>query len=282
MKISKILVPTDFSPTAKHALDAAVQIAKKAKAELILLHVTDIPSYLVAGDDYVNTPASFKDFVDEFQTENFKQLQALEKKAAYAKISLKLESGIPIDVITSIAKKEKVDLIVMGTNGSSGLAEWVVGSVAEKIVRFAPCPVITLNTKGKTFDLKNIVFASDFTSNEKYENLLTLNELAKLYNAKLHLLRVHTPQYFEYTNAMNKQMKKFADKYELQNYTLNQYNYSRIHQGIFSFAKEVNADMVAMATHRRRGIAHLFQGSIAEDIVNHSKLPIFTSQVKKS
>lgn len=279
--MKKILVPTDFSIAAEHALKAAVEIAKKTNSELVVMNIMDMPSNMYSGITGLVPPNSLKEFVEEVHAEAYKQLKEQVDKLRYDKITPILESGIPINTIIKVAEEREIDLIVMGTNGITGIAEWIVGSTTEKIVRLAPCPVLSLNQNGSDFKLKNIVFASDY-KDDQYKSLDVLQELANAFDAKIHLVKIHSPQYFEHTDIMHDLMLNFARKNNLMNYTINQFNHVSIAAGIFVFARNVDADMVSMGTHGRKGISHLFQGSQTEDIVNRAKLPIFSLKVKKS
>lgn len=278
--MKKILVPTDFSGTAQHALQAAKLIAQKLSAELYVINIMDMPSYLYSGITGVGEPESLKEFIAEIRKEALDNLTNQIADLNYKDAKPILEAGIPTSAIVKCAEENDIDLIVMGTTGSSGISEMLIGSTTEKIVRTAPCPVLSLSQKGGEFDLQSIVFASDF-SDEKYECLDKLQALANAFDAKIHLVKIHTPQYFEHTDITHAKILKFARDNDLMNYTINQFNHSRIEEGIFQFLKSVNGSMVALATHKRKGISHLFMGSRAEDIVNRSRLPIFTFKVVK-
>ena len=114
---------------------------------------------------------------------------------------------------------------------------------------------------------------------EKFSKIVV--EAQKMYNAKIHLVRVNTPGDFQRDRIAKDYMDKFAKKLGLKNYTINVYNDLTEEEGIIYFAESINADMIAMATHGRTGFAHVLAGSIAEEVVNHAKRPVLTYVIKK-
>lgn len=135
-----ILVPTDFSEPAQHALDIAVDLAKKDAAALTLLHTYDSPVYPYAG-----LPPIPSDFIGPIRDAAERSLNAalaeLQKRFPAAKSALAY--GVAWQQILQLAKDAGADLIVMGTHGRRGLSHALLGSVAEKVVRLSEIPVLT-------------------------------------------------------------------------------------------------------------------------------------------
>jgi len=141
-----ILVPTDFSEYADYALDYAIELAKILQARLTVLYVYYLPS-LALGEV---SPAVLDDTLQAMETNARQQAQkALARvlKAGIQGDSILVE-GTPFQTIIDTAKDKEADLIVMGTHGRTGLSHVLMGSVAEKVVRLAPCPVLV--TRGTT------------------------------------------------------------------------------------------------------------------------------------
>jgi nucleotide-binding universal stress UspA family protein len=137
-----ILVPTDFGETAEHALDVAIELAKKFGSRISLLHVYQIFVPAAYGESIV-WPA------DQIASG---ARQALDTrlsaaKQRYAGVEAILKAGNPADEIIEVAKSSKADAIVMGTHGRRGVSRLVMGSVAERVVRTSPVPVLTLSGK---------------------------------------------------------------------------------------------------------------------------------------
>jgi nucleotide-binding universal stress UspA family protein len=151
MAIQHILVPTDFSDYAAYALDYATELAKTLQARLTLLYVFHV-STLALGEA---PPAVFDDTLQAMETNARQQTQkALARvlKAGLQGDSLIVE-GTPFQTIIETAKSQDVDLIVMGTHGRTGLTHILMGSVAERVVRMAPCPVLVTREKMEISDV---------------------------------------------------------------------------------------------------------------------------------
>ena len=141
--IRKVLVPTDFSERSKLALTYAVDLVKRYDAELTLLHVYPVVNYAAAEGFALYTPEQLAKLITQLTT----QLRALEddaREAGVEKISSLMEQGDAYQEILELASG--FDLIVMGTHGRTGLKHALMGSVAEKVVRTSPCPVLTVRS----------------------------------------------------------------------------------------------------------------------------------------
>ena len=103
--------------------------------------------------------------------------------------------------------------------------------------------------------------------------------ISNLFEAKIHLLNVNTPSNFTTTAASKVRMMEFIDNNTFDNYTINIYNDDTIEKGILNFSKIVDADLIGISTHGRQGIAHFFNGSISEDLVNHAQRPVITFKI---
>jgi len=279
-----ILVPTDFSEQARFALDLAFGIAEKSGATVQLLNVIEAPhdtSFNAMGE--VTAPDGMDSvFFAQLLKRQRERLTKLVKDDKYQDITLEgeVEVGNPYESISRSITEREVDLVVMGTQGSSGLEEVLVGSNTEKVVRRAKCPVLTVKQPVDPTSIKDIVFATNLRdANEKLVH--ELMGLQKLFGAKLHIVSVNTPSTFETDRFYKKEMKKFVEEYGIENYSINIYNDDVEEDGIVFFAEDIDADMIALATHGRRGISHLLSGSIAEDVVNHAKRPVWTYSIKK-
>ena len=288
--MKKILVPTDFSEQAGYALDLAYDIANLSEAEIILLNVLDIPgaSFAPSGSSFnvMGGPTYGTDFdnvyVVQLHNKTKEKLEDIINQDRFKDLSIsyKLQLGNPYHSISEEIVENDVNLVIMGTKGTSGVEEVLIGSNTEKVVRLAKCPVITVKQKVRASTIKNIVFASNFTEEE--DNVMEeLKKLQQLFDAKLHLVKINTPNNFETHRQIKKEVETFVEKYELENYTINIYDDVVEEDGIIYFADDIDADMIALATHGRTGFMHLLSGSIAEDVVNHAKRPVWTYTLKK-
>lgn len=274
--MKKILVPTDFSEHAEYALKVAAQIAKKNNCELFILNLLDLPTHMNdAVNSGVNIPEVMlflektNDKLEDLTTESY--LEGLEITTC-AKIEKTFEG------IVTYSKEHNIDLIVMGSHGSSGFQEMVIGSNTEKIVRISDVPVLVIKNEMKEFKATNFVFASDFT-NEIKKPFQKLVDFANIFEADLNLVMINTPNSFKSTIVAEKIMADFIKDFKINKHSLHIYNDTNVENGILNFANKVNADLIGMCTHGRTGFAHFFNGSISEDLVNHAVRPVVTFKI---
>jgi nucleotide-binding universal stress UspA family protein len=282
--MKRILVPTDFSKTSIIALEVACEIAKKGGAEVIALHVVEeatAESFRVTGEV---VPQNFEDrlYTMKMLEKAKKQLEKLVMDPKFSSIKLdgELRLGNAYHGMNAIITEQKVDLVVMGTQGHSRLQEMIIGSNTEKVVRHSKVPVLSVHKKPAKVNFKNIVYATSMSKNEEKFAKVVI-EAQAMYNSKIHLVRVNTPGDFQRDKVAKDYMDKFAKKLGLKNYTINVYNDLTEEEGIIYFAESIKADMIAMATSGRTGFAHVLAGSIAEEVVSHAKRPVLTLVTKK-
>ncbi|MDD7885602.1 universal stress protein [Flavivirga sp. 57AJ16] len=272
----KILVPTDFSTQAENALKVAAQLAKKYNCEIYLLHILEIPLHEIDPmSSYSNLPEAIY-----FMKLARKQFQELKTKDYLEGLIIHehVEFQEIFKGIFHICKKHDIDLVIMGSNGASGLKEMLIGSNTEKVVRTSETPVLVVKNEHKDFKVNDFVFASDFKDESKatYEKAI---DFANVLKAKIHLLMVNTPNKFITSAKSENRMQKFVEAFDFSNYTINVYNDLSIEKGIMNFSQSINADLIGMSTHGRQGISHFFNGSISEDLVNHAKRPVITFKI---
>ena len=274
--MKKILVPTDFSEHAEYALKVAAQIAKKNNCELFILNLLDLPSHMNdAVSNGVNIPevmlflSKTNDKLEELTRASY--LEGLEITT-----SAKLEKAF--EGIVTYSKEHNIDLIVMGSHGSSGFQEMVIGSNTEKIVRSSDVPVLVIKNEVQDFKASNFVFASDF-SDEIKKPFQQLVNFANIFDANLNLVMINTPNSFKSTIVAERIMNDFIKDFQISKYSLHIYNDTNVEKGILNFANRIDADLIGMCTHGRTGFAHFFNGSISEDLVNHAIRPVITFKI---
>lgn len=273
--MKRILVPTDFSNQAENALKIAAQMAAKYDGEIYLLHSMEIPLHLANSGDSGSLPEALY-FIKLAE----KRFSDLLKKPYLQNIRIQetIGHGEIYDDIKEAVLKKNIDLIIMGSHGSSGFKEMFIGSNTEKVVRTSSIPVLVIKNHHANFEVKDFVFATDF-SEECRKPFLQAQKFAKAVGAHMHLLLINTPSGFKTTRDARVLMENFVRGTAAENYTLNIYNDTSVEKGILNFAKEIKAQLVGMSTHGRKGMAHFFNGSISEDMVNHANMPVITFKI---
>ncbi|MEQ9466413.1 MAG: universal stress protein [Ekhidna sp.] len=279
--MKQILVPYDFSKVAEHALDFACQIADKSAGNILLLNVIDHPT----PDSFKTMGIQNEDPMEQLYIKKMYEmvqgkLAEVVSGAKYSKekISTKIQLGNPYHTIIDQITEENVDLLIVGTEGAEGLNEFFVGSNTERIVRKATCPVISVSDKFSMEPIEKIIFASDFMNTDDFF-IEKVKALQAMMDAQLNIVKINTPASFTSTRHDLKQMNEFVDKYGIENFTIDIYNYKNEEDGIILYAEDIGADMIALGTHQRKGVGHFLAGSIAEDVVNHAKVPVWTAHL---
>lgn len=276
--MKRILVPIDFSQEAEGAARVAAKIARRTGSEIYLLHMLELP---------VNTidPTEMSTIISEPQAIYFMKL-AHEKFDKFKKLpffdGIKVIESVQFHYafkgIIKETEKFDIDMIVMGSQGASGLQEMFIGSNTEKVVRRSKVPVLVIKEGDDNFEIKKIVFASDF-NDECKKTFQKILDFANLFRAELHLLYVNTIHNFNTTRAIEERISEFIKDFKMCKCTKNIYNDISIENGILSFSREIDADLIALNTHGRSGLSQLFNGSVGQELTNHALRPVITFKI---
>jgi nucleotide-binding universal stress UspA family protein len=277
--MKKILVPCDFSKQAVNALQFALDLASESKGEVHLLNAIELPTMY---DTTLMPALSFEQqLLKELENNAENHFKKLKEKHNNAGIEIQshIKFGNPYRMIIDYATENKIDLIVMGTHGASGMREVLIGSNTEKIVRSATVPVIAIKDYIELKSIKNIVFPNTLTKD--HEDLtMKVKALQNFFDATLHIVWINTLNNFTRDTITYQRLNEFAKRFMLKDFTLNVFNDPYEESGVINFAHMIKADMIAMGTHGRKGIAHFLNGSVAEDVVNHVDCPMWTYAIK--
>jgi len=268
-----IIVPVDFSIYSENALKVAAQIAKKQNAKILAVHMMGLSVTNLTKEDnsmegmfFIKlTQKRFEEFLDK------EYLKGLTIQTTVKNYKVFSELG-------DVAQAYNGSLIVMGSHGSSGIQEVFVGSNTEKVVRSSKIPVLVIKDE-KTFSAKKAVFACDF----KVESLASYKKAMMVFQSlhiEVKLVYINQPgERYLSTKEIDQRILDFIihlTEYQLLPEDVDIYSDYSVEKGIFNYAQKMNADIIGIPTHGRRGLAHFFSGSLGEDIVNHSKLPVLT------
>jgi nucleotide-binding universal stress UspA family protein len=277
----KIVVPTDFSKLSEHALDVALDIARRANGAVFLLNVIgDMKNYSFSSmgggvtDEYVSEDDRY---VLELHRSNEKKLKNLIAKHQHGDVPVYpfIEIDDLDEGVNHFAERLNCDLVVMGTSGENTITEYFEGNHTERVIRITHIPVLTIRNPIANLSIKNIVFATDLKTVAK-EGVDQIEKFATFYGATVHMVHVSNDN----TEKVRKRMEAFAEEHEtphqVPELTINPIRGAKVEQAILEFASQKNADIVASVNHGRKGLMHLFVGGLSERLVRDSEVPVLT------
>ena len=292
MAFKKILCPIDFSSGSKHAMRVALRVANEADAELVLAHVWHLPPLAVTSE--LPLPA---DTIQRMIADEERGLaQALEEALAYGakRVTARFLTGLPwSEIVEAVEQDPAFDLIVIGTHGRTGLARVLLGSVAEKVVRHAPCPVLATRPPGGIEPFDRVLVPIDFSASSQratqlaarmvkpggHITLLHVIEVPVTFSGELPedvLLEHIDRRASEYVERVATKLRsETAGSVETQ---------TRVgHPGaqtLLVLAEQPAYDLVVMGSHGRTGIMRVLLGSVAEKIVRHAHCPVLVERAR--
>lgn len=275
--MKNILFPTDFSSIADNALNYAVEIARTVKGKLILFH-----AYSVQLID-PNMPAEI--YLSAYQEEEKSakaNLEILTKKIIEANKTPEDDSlfqtdaivsqGLVVDEVLSVLTEHKIDLIVMGTHGASGITELILGSNAASIIEKATVPVLAIPYNALYKGIRNIVYAYDDIKSglPSFQRLL---EFAEIYHAEITLL--HIIESKNNTEELNKiEFQKIKNSISYQKIGLQLVKEENVLEGINDYINSHHVDVLAMAIRKRSLLDKIFSRSLTKQMAYHTKIPL--------
>jgi nucleotide-binding universal stress UspA family protein len=285
--MKNILVPTDFSAEAHHAYEVALQLAKQTGGSVTLLHVLETPESTTANFSSYGGPTNGSELPNSEGIDQifFIKLMEVTKHRLHtlADEAGTLTPGVPVthaveanrigDGILKAIDRHHIDLVVMGAQGHGAMEHFFVGSNTERLIRLAQCPVLTVKHQQTAFEVRNIVFPSDFTD-EATGAIEGLRQIATAFpTATLHLLHVASGSDSE---TAQRHIQAFASQAQLANVQGDVISADSTSAGIEQFAQRVQADLIVIPTHARTGLSGFFNTSIAETVATHAFPPVLT------
>ncbi len=277
--MQKIIVPIDFSEYSEYALETAAKLAKKYKAEILALHMLEMSDLIyTASEGLQNEKAAFFITLSEQKFEKFLKKDYLKG----IKVTPIIKHFKVFSEVNDVAKKHEADLIVMGSHGSSGVKDIFVGSNTERVVRNAGIPVLVVKNKVSQINFEVVTFACDFSEECIKPYIKAINMFNKI-GSKMYFVYVNLPNdRFKSSLEMERRVVNFFTKAEGNLERIQDVHYVSdysIEDGILSFSNKIGADIIAIPTHGKKGLAHFFEGSVGEDVANHATLPVITFKI---
>lgn len=270
-----IIVGIDFSEGSINALNLAVQIANTTDSNIMLVWVDKKKSagtiYSNAFDPRLEAKRRFEELIEEFRP-----------KLKTGQFLYKIRNGKVHKEIVNQAKYHDAFLIVAGTHGTSGFEEFWIGSNAYKIVTYASCPVITLRY-GEEWDgkIKRIVFPVD-SSRETRQKINLTAYLAEVFEAKIYILSLYSSKVDtirDLVDSYSDQVEAYLEEREIE-FERFSTECENLTDATIEFAKENNADLIAIMTDQETSTANLLLGPYAQQMVNHSPIPVLSIRNK--
>lgn len=144
----KVLCPIDFSEPARAAMKVAVEVSRQFGSELTLFHSYELPGYTLPEGSVVASPKMLQDLADQAEA-HLEEWRRLAEEMGAPRVTTAKGIGEPAIEISELAREGGYDLIVVGTHGRTGIRHALLGSVAERVVRRAGCPVLTVHPEGR-------------------------------------------------------------------------------------------------------------------------------------
>ncbi|MFV9550289.1 universal stress protein [Algibacter sp. PT7-4] len=277
--MKKIIIPIDFSEHSEYALKTAAKMAKQYNAELLALHMLEMSDIMLSASNGLQNQKTayflqlaqqrFEDFLKKDYLKNVKVTPIIKHFKVFSEVN-------------DVAFKHDADLIVMGSHGTSGFKEFFIGSNTERVVRNANIPVLVVKNNVNDINFNVVAFACDFAEDtiKPYLNAVKMFNKA---NTKMYLVHVNLPndrfkssleiekKVVNFFTKAEKKLDKMKDVHYVSDYT--------VEEGLLNCANKIGADLIVVPTHGRKGLAHFFEGSIGEDVANHSTLPVMTFKI---
>lgn len=274
--MKSILIPVDFSEYARAAMLYGVMLAKKNGAELFFLHVFDGP------EDWNRIPVEGQQHFPQIESRMVEAEVKMDKLLSEkifkgVKTTGIVRPGIIQEQIKRFARQYKIDLIIMGAHGKGDSKRFFIGSQAQKILRTATCPVLSVKKDFKPKAIKRIVFAADFID-DKTSGFSTIVPLVEVLKANVDLVFINTPAHFHDTLTVEKAMDRFVATYPRIKFKKHIFNAMNIEEGILQFSSVGKTQLIAKVTKNRQGKAGYDIG-ITEALLFNSKLPVLSTTV---
>lgn len=278
--MKKILVPTDFSDYAGEALAYAVELCKNTGGgEITLLNaypITSISPYV-----YDQLIKSIRKDVSESTlkklTDEWNKVKKRLKPGNDIKVRFKAIEGKIVESIIEAAKKEKSDIIVMGTKGAGKIKRILFGSIASQVIEKAHCPVLAIPKFAKYKKISSILYVTDCKHHELY-NIVDLFEIAKVYNSSVHIVYITD----KFKTVGKKELDKFKnDVLKLCNIKKLHFEYVRSNDtedAVEVYIQLKKVSLIALTTKRKSLFKKVFNKGLARELSFHTKIPLLAYQ----
>lgn len=271
--MKKILFPTDFSESSHNAFIYALRLADNLGAELLTLHVYDLPTLSVGG-----IPNTIKEVYDSIELENFENFKdeipilrtiAEQNNLGHISFTNILKEGDFVWMLNNVAKTENVDLVVMGTKGASGLKEVFVGSISGSVLVETQANVLIVPVGAKHAEVKKIAFTTRYRQKD-IAALQDVLQIAKTFNAKVYCLYVKTTK----SDVTDQMIEQWQMNFKDENIKFHVIESNNVKESIEIFNDIQKIDIAAVVSYKRNFFQELWDPSLAQKLSHHIKIPL--------
>lgn len=281
--MNRILVPTDLSAIADFGIETAIGLAKKMDAQVFLMnaispiHGSNFSAMGIAAAD--SSVSEETRYIMELHKRNEARLAAIAQRESSrgVHVATSIQVKDMQEAISDFIDEHNIDLVVMGTSGESTFTEFFVGNHTEQVIRVSKCPVLAVKQSRPGLEINKIVLATDLNP-EAFDGVTHIKKFASYFNPYVYVLHVMKDQEDSEAEVLSK-LESFAHRHHFSNYSLHAVYANSEPEGILTFAKEKEADLIAVITHGRTGLANLIFGSISESLVKEASIPVLTTHM---
>jgi len=278
LKLSKILVPIDFSELSMDALDYASVIANELNGELVLLHVIESYQY----NSSFRPDVTSEDIISKGVEIKLQEIAREHGVGSNVNLTTLNKAGKIYKTITEVVEEEEIDLVIMGTHGATGIGSfgtYVLGTNAYRVVQLCKCPVITLRQKIHDGMFEKILLPLDLTKDTTQKVDVAI-EIAKMFGADIHVLAVSTflDEFTEHVPRLQREMTVVVNKIRQEGvdcHSMVESNENPAH-AILAYTEKHDIDLIVIMTKQEKSWNEIFVGSSAKRVISASPVPVLS------
>jgi nucleotide-binding universal stress UspA family protein len=277
--MKRILFPTDFSETATNAFVHALEFAKMIKGELILLHTFELPIM-----DTQFFPQNYMEIYESLELSQFEMFKeelpklhsiALAHNLDHIKMTHRLMDGELVYNIEKAIKEDKIDYVVMGTEGASGWSAFFMGTNAGSVLVDVACPTYCIPNGAEYKKIQTIGFTTRFREKDK-KALKNVLKLAKKANAQVHCLYVKTSD----SDVSKETVKEWEKEFEGEGVVFWVMLSDDVKESIVDFIVQRDIDVLTMLTYKRSFFEGLFHPSFTKKMAQNLSIPVLVMPIE--
>ena len=274
--MKNILIPTDFSDNSWNAIKYALKLYKKTRCSFHLLHVSNVNAFV--DGDLSSVAASAMVLENGIKTDVKKKLQTLVKKIDNISLNIKhsfithVDYGFLIDAIKDKVGENKIDLIIMGTKGASGMKEAIIGSNTGDVITRVKCPVLVVPEQAVYIQPREIAFPTDYNMAYSSRILDTLLNVARIHESSIRIVHIRKREE-ALTEEQETNKGILHDYFKDHDHSFDTITCNRLETALQDFTERRNIDMISMVAKNLNFFQQLLFKPTVEDISYHVKLP---------